>query len=148
MNVVALKPASADPRIVRALVAVSKQTRATLGIRLADIGLATGEDDVILAMRDGKPVCTAVLSLKLGVRETTMQRLMDQLVAHGHVEPADTPLFRLSRKGVDALADVAALRARLASDVEAMLGVEAVAKLTEYLETLETGFAHSLRSTV
>jgi DNA-binding MarR family transcriptional regulator len=148
MNVVALKPTSAEPRIVRALVAISKQTRATLGIRLADIGLATGEDDILLAMRDGTPVCAAVLSRKLGVREMTMQRLIDQLVAHGHIEPAENPLFRLSKKGADALADIAALRLRMASDIEAMLGAEGVDKLTEYLETLESGLAHSLRSTV
>jgi len=147
MNVVALKPATAEPRIVRVLIAVAKQTRATLGMRLAEIGLATGEDDVILAMQDGKPICIAELSRRIGIRHMTMQRLIDQLVEHGHVEMAEAPLFRLSPKGADTISEIAALRLRLASEIESVLGIEVASKLTEYLETLEDGFGYSLKPT-
>lgn len=148
MTVVALKIATYEPRIVRALVAVSKHTRATLGTRLAEIGLATGEDDVILAMNDGNPICIAELSRKLRIRHVTMQRLIDQLVTRGHIEQAETPLFRLSQKGTDTIAGITAMRRRMASDIEAVLGLDGVIELTEHLESLEDGFNNSLKSTL
>lgn len=148
MNVVALKPASANPRIIKALVAVSKQTRAVLGIRLASIGLATGEDDVILAMSNGRPVCAEQLSRRIGISQQTLHRLMQELVARGYVEIVERPLFRLSQKGTESIAHIEDVRTRIASEIEAMIGVDGIEKLADYLETVEDGFSLSLKSTV
>lgn len=148
MNVIALKRASAEPRIVATLIAVSKQTRAILGIRLADIGLAIGEDDVTMVMSDGKPICVAEISRKLAIRQETVSRLVEQLLAHGHVERAEGPLYRLSEDGFGLVEKIVTLRMRMADDIEALLGTDAVGILTEYLETLETGLGRALRPTI
>lgn len=148
MNVVALKPASANPRIIKALVAVSKQTRAVLGIRLASIGLATGEDDLILAMSDGKPICAEQLARRIGISQQTLNRVIQDLVARGYIEPAERPLFRLSRKGTVSISHIETLRVQIASEIESMVGVDGIDMLSEYLEAIEVGFSQFLRPTV
>ena len=115
---------------------------------MAEIGLATGEDDVVMVMGEGKPICVAEISRKLGIRHSTTQRLLDQLVLHGHIERAENPLFRLSKKGVDALAQIEALRVRMAADIEAMLGTIALSELAGHLEKIEAGFGEALNKTV
>lgn len=148
MNVVALKPSSANPRIIKALVAVSKQIRSMLALRLANIGLAIGEDDLILAMSDGKPICAEQLCRKIGISQQTLHRVIQDLVARGYVEPAERPLFRLSRKGNESVGHIEALRVQIASEIDAMIGVDGIEKLCEFLETIEAGFSHFLRPTL
>jgi DNA-binding MarR family transcriptional regulator len=140
MNVVAFPAAGTDPRIVTLLISVAKLTRAVVGLRLAEIGLSPGEDNILMCTDVGKPVEAGDLARTLGIRFSTLQRSVDHLVARGFLERRGA-FVKLTVDGEILLPRISAARASIANELEASLGAEAVGKMVASLELLENGLS-------
>ena len=98
--------------LVPTLLSLSKTTRALMGIRLADLGLHQGQDELLIALEMDKPVSVSALSEKLFVRPSTVSKMLDRLCAKGLVERMPSPqdarltLVKLTRDGQGVKTDV------------------------------------------
>lgn len=98
--------------LVPTLLSLSKTTRALMGIRLADLGLHQGQDELLIALDMSEPVSVSALSEKLFVRPSTVSKMLDRLSAKGLVARIPTPrdarltLVRLTEKGNAAKTEV------------------------------------------
>lgn len=94
--------------LVPTLLSLSKTTRALMGIRLADLGLHQGQDELLIALDMGEPLSVSALSEKLFVRPSTVSKMLDRLCAKGLVDRVPTArdarltLVRLTEKGDEA----------------------------------------------
>jgi DNA-binding MarR family transcriptional regulator len=136
MNVVAFPAAGADPRIVTLLISVSKLTRAMVGLRLAEIGLSAGEDNILMCVDVRKPVEASDLARSLGIRFSTLQRSVDHLIAEGYLERRDA-FVKLTEKGQALLPRITAARVSIANDLEVSEGTEVVGMMIGSLELIE-----------
>ena len=116
--------------LVPTLLSLAKTTRALMGLRLADLGLHQGQDELLIALEMDKPVSVSTLSERLVVRSSTVSNMVDRLCAKGFVERLPSPqdarltLVKLTRDGHAAKTDV-----RLLWD---MIGVELARKMEPY----------------
>lgn len=136
-NIVDLSDAGGgDTRIVKELVALSKMMKALVRLRLAEIGLQPGEDDVLIAMSGDRIASVSAIASELFVRFETMLRLVDQLVAKGHVERIAGPLIRLSANGARLLSQIERSRDQIAKDLGLRIGSIETDRVTEVLSEL------------
>lgn len=140
MTVVKL-PTPADPRITSVLIELSKKIRSLVGIRLAEIGLMTGEDEVLAAMRDGRPRTVSYLSTTLFVRLPTMRKCVDALVNKDLLERLAGPVVKITEKGASFVREIDLMHARLSRDISRTAGEEHVKKLLPDLETLSSSIS-------
>jgi DNA-binding MarR family transcriptional regulator len=145
MNVVDLPIArKPEPDIVDALIAISKKTRTILGLRLAELGLMTGEDDVLLAMDGGEAMSVTQLSTTMSVRFPTMLKAVDGLVERGFLDRVVGPVVRLSEQGHAVLSEIVALRAKITADLSSSLGADRVGALAKDLVDLGDSLGEGL----
>jgi DNA-binding MarR family transcriptional regulator len=113
--------------LVLTLLSLAKTTRALMGIRLADLGLHQGQDELLIALEIDMPVSVSTLSERLVVRPSTVSKMLDRLCAKGLVKRLPSPrdarltLVKLTRDGQAAKTDV-----QLLWD---MIGVELAGKM-------------------
>ena len=113
--------------LVPTLLSLAKTTRALMGIRLAELGLNQGQDELLIALEMDKPVSVSTLSDRLVVRPSTVSKMLDRLCAKGLVERLPSPqdarltLVKLTRDGHAAKTNV-----RLLWD---MIGIELARKM-------------------
>lgn len=69
--------------LVRALLSISKSTRAFLALLLSDIGLHLGQDQLIACLRHGEPMSVSTLADRIAVRPSTVSKMLDRLVEKG-----------------------------------------------------------------
>jgi DNA-binding MarR family transcriptional regulator len=83
-----------------------------MGIRLAELGLHQGQDELLMALDMGDPLSVSALSEKLVVRPSTVSKMLDPLCAKGLVDRVPTArdarltLVRLTEKGDSAKTQV------------------------------------------
>ena len=77
--------------LVPTLLSLTKTTRALMGIRLAELGLHQGQDELLMALQMDKPVSVSALSETLVVRPSTVSKMLDRLCAKGLVERLPSP---------------------------------------------------------
>jgi hypothetical protein len=133
-----------DPRIVTLLIDISKKMRATIGLRLAEIGLATGEDDILLAIRDGRTTSASELSRSMGIRFPTLVKAVDGLVGRNLLDRVTGPMVKLSHRGALLVPGIVETRKDVARDLVTALGADVVERLTADLEELDQGLGSSL----
>jgi DNA-binding MarR family transcriptional regulator len=124
VNVIEFKPGAHGADVVTALISISKQTRAILGLRLAELGLLTGEDDVLFAMRGGEAFSVTQLSASMSIRYPTMLKAVDGLVDRGFLDRVLGPVVRISARGQIAVPEIGAAKSKIARCLSADLGAE------------------------
>lgn len=133
-----------DPEIVSVLIRISKKTRTILGLRLAEIGLATGEDDLMLALQADRTATVETLSSDLGVRIPTIRRAVDRLAGRGLMDQITGSIIRLTEQGIAMQPKIIAVHKRMAADILRTIDVERLAKLTAELNELDSSLSVSL----
>jgi DNA-binding MarR family transcriptional regulator len=133
-----------DTEIVSVLIRISKKTRTILGLRLAEIGLATGEDDLLLALEAEHSVTVELLSEKLSVRLPTIRKSIERLAARGLVDCITFSRLRLTAEGAAMQPRVLAVHRRIAHDVSRVIDLDRLQKITAELNDLDAGLALSL----
>lgn len=76
---------SSDAQLVKLLFSISKTFRALLGLKLSELGLFNGQDELLLAIRGDEPLTVSVVADKLNVRPSTVSKMLDRLVEQGLV---------------------------------------------------------------
>ncbi|MBB4001621.1 MarR family transcriptional regulator [Aurantimonas endophytica] len=78
-------------RLLPNLLSISKSLRALMGLKLAELGLHPGQDELLLALSPNMGTGVSVLANRLGVRPSTVSKMVDLLVQAGQVERAVNP---------------------------------------------------------
>ncbi|WAJ29522.1 MarR family winged helix-turn-helix transcriptional regulator [Antarcticirhabdus aurantiaca] len=98
-------PDVADLQLVSLLVPISKHVRALLDLKLQDIGLEVGQDQLLLELSREKTQRSSKLAEKLAIRPSTLSKMADKLAAKGFVMREKTPddrrltILRLTEEG-------------------------------------------------
>ncbi|WP_062018202.1 MarR family winged helix-turn-helix transcriptional regulator [Aureimonas sp. AU4] len=69
----------AQAGLVASLLSISKSVRALMGLRLAELGLHPGQDELLLVLKDGTPQPVSQIAERLNVRASTMSKMKDRL---------------------------------------------------------------------
>ena len=78
--------ADADVAGVLSLVRIVKNARVLMALELAELGLHSGQDHLLMALREGASITVGHLAGKLGVRPSTVSKMVDRLAAAGMIE--------------------------------------------------------------
>lgn len=81
-----LRPPVQETRLVPTLLSITKSSRALIGIKLAEVGFHNGQDELILALDEERPITVSNLANELAVRPSTVSKMLDRLFAKGLVE--------------------------------------------------------------
>jgi Mn-dependent DtxR family transcriptional regulator len=133
-----------DTEIVTVLIRISKKTRTILGLRLAEIGLATGEDDLLLALDSEHAVTVEQLSEKLSVRLPTIRKSVERLAARGLVNCVTFSTLRLTAEGAGMQPRVMAVHRKIAHDIARAIDIDRLRAITAELNDLDAGLGLSL----
>jgi DNA-binding MarR family transcriptional regulator len=82
----AIKGASSQTSILHSLISVARSIRALLSLRLAELGLSNGQDEILLALGVGEAADATALAARLDMRDATLARLVDALIAKGLID--------------------------------------------------------------
>lgn len=63
--------------------ATSQALRALVGLKLAKLGLASGQDRMLIALAEHESLSVSALAAELNVRPSTVSKMMDRLTARG-----------------------------------------------------------------
>ncbi|MBB3952487.1 MarR family winged helix-turn-helix transcriptional regulator [Aureimonas jatrophae] len=117
-----------DSDLLVSLFSIVRALRALHGLKLAEIGLQVGQDDVLLALPQDGTVTVSQLATNASVRSSTISKMLTRLERDGfvvrepHASDARKSTVRILPKGVEireqALGVRAALDAELARDVD------------------------------
>jgi DNA-binding MarR family transcriptional regulator len=145
------RPAKAAPAtdFVPTLLSVAKQTRAIFGLKLSAAGFHNGQDQMLLALQPGCPSTVSHLADTLGVRPSTVSKMLDRLIEKGFLERfADTrdarkTLVRITPAGVAAQRRIQKVWDAIAEDLTLSIG-EGTDALTVELTKLDRYLASKL----
>lgn len=70
-----------DHDFVSALLSLAKTTRALFGIRLTEIGLHLGQDQLLQRLDPERPITVSALGEALNVRPSTVSKMVDRLAS-------------------------------------------------------------------
>ena len=118
------------PDIVQSLLSIAKSTRALFGLRLAELGLSNGQDEMLLALDEVEPISVTALAEKLSVRPSTVSKALDRLVSRGMAQryyyetDARQTLVRITPEGVDVRKRVTEMRENLEAELNAALAAD------------------------
>ncbi|MEE2951505.1 MAG: MarR family winged helix-turn-helix transcriptional regulator [Pseudomonadota bacterium] len=75
-----VSPEAAPGALIPSLISITKCSRALLDLRLHEIGLNAGQDHLLMALEpNGDPVLVSHLADKVGVRASTVSKMLDRL---------------------------------------------------------------------
>ena len=133
-----------DPKaIVPSLLQISKSIRAILGLRLAEIGIFNGQDEMLLCLEDGDQLSISTLADRLQVRPSTVSKMADRLAENGllsrHRDLADTrvTLIGITEQGLQTRMKVMVIRERLETELRRGYAPQDTASLIESITALE-----------
>ena len=146
-----LEPArSPNVQLVEMLFSITKKFRALLGIKLSELGLFNGQDELLLAIRGDDPLTVTLVAERLNVRPSTVSKMLDRLVDQGlvlrlpHGTDARRSLVQITPAGREKCEGVLAVHESLeASIVKAIKGDPAT--LAHALAETEGLLSHRLR---
>ena len=72
--------------LVPTLLSISKTTRALMGLKLAEIDLHQGQDELLAVLSEDDAMRVSELANRLSVRASTISKMMDRLAEKGLVE--------------------------------------------------------------
>lgn len=138
---------SAD--FVPTLLSVAKQTRAIFGLKLSAAGFHNGQDQMLLALQPDCPTTVSHLADTLGVRPSTVSKMLDRLIEKGllarfaDLRDARKTLVRITPAGIEAQRRIQSVWDAIAADFSVSIGDGADA-LTEELSKLDRHLASKL----
>ena len=74
-----------EPMMVNTIMALAKRTRAYVGIRLKEVGLAIGQDELLVSLDEHDGATVSALAELIFVRPSTVSKMLDRLAAKGLV---------------------------------------------------------------
>jgi DNA-binding MarR family transcriptional regulator len=132
------------------LIAISKSTRALRGMKLAELGLHNGQDELLMAA-DLKGCTVSVIADRLAIRPSTVSKMLDRLVERGLMERrADRQdgrrtILRITDAGVLARVQVIKARQELEDDLAKSLGAALHLTVASSLVECQTHLSDRLR---
>lgn len=75
-----------DEPVLTLALATSQALRALVGLKLAKLGLASGQDRLLIALADNESLSVSALAAELNVRPSTVSKMMDRLTARGYTQ--------------------------------------------------------------
>lgn len=139
------KPSRSPPPafLLQSLISISKATRALMGLKLGEIGLANGQDELLLLLDKDTPQQVTTLAERLGVRPSTVSKTLERLVQRGLArrEPSkvDTrmTLVTITPLGAEERDRLVLLRVELEAVLTAKMSLNDLDHLAETLQGLE-----------
>lgn len=144
-------PDGGEKGIVATIVSISKTMRVILGLKVAELDLFAGQDDMILALSLETPIRTSALAATINVRPSTVSKMVDRMYAKGLVErttemrDARLTLVCLTPAGVEIQAQLKHIRAELDSELERYAASEDVGISVADLQGLDRVLAKRLQ---
>lgn len=117
--------------------------RALVGLRLATLGLASGQDRMLIALRDTRGLSVSTLANKLTVRPSTVSKMADRLAEKGLLTRLDDPndhrrtYVELTPEGIAASEKVAELCNQIDAELVLSLSSEEITTMTNGVAILE-----------
>lgn len=133
-----------DPKagILQTLISIAQSIRALLGLRLAELSLANGHDEILLRL-DAEPESAAILAARLEMRETVLTKLLEPLIARGLIErvgdvhDARRGLMRLTAAGAVMQERIRDIWNEIGNDLVGAKGSEQLDRLIVELESMQ-----------
>jgi DNA-binding MarR family transcriptional regulator len=130
--IVQAQPATASTRdnspvrVVPSLVAIAKLTRCLLTLKLADVGLFNGQDELLLSLEVGVPMSVSDVAEALDVRPSTVSKMVDRLSERGLVERSKGAdqrrvLVSVTAAGIELTARILAIHAVIETEIARFL---------------------------
>ena len=147
--VVALSEPSSP--VVTSLLRISKATRALVSLKLAEIGIHPGQDQMLDILDEEEPVAVSVLASALCVRPSTASKMIDRLLADDLVSRSETDtdkrrsLIRLTSKGAKARDAIRTVWRDMEEYLLANMPADEVARLDSALHRTDEVLAARLR---
>jgi DNA-binding MarR family transcriptional regulator len=129
--------------ILQTLISIARSIRALLSLRLAEVGLGYGQDEVLLALEENTPINTAILAARLELRMELVSRLLEPLIAKGFVERVGDLrdprriMVQASGSGIEMQDRVRAIWNEVGNDLIGAQGGEQLDRLIGELEGLQ-----------
>ncbi|MBB3999414.1 MarR family winged helix-turn-helix transcriptional regulator [Aureimonas pseudogalii] len=125
--------APASPSLLPLALSTAQAIRALLGLKLAPLGLSSGQDRLLIVLSRHPRMSVSALASELGVRPSTVSKMADRLIDKQLVQRSDDPVDRRR-----SFLDLTAQGHRLTEQVAAVCdNVEA--ELTAAVEDEEIG---------
>ncbi|WP_279483018.1 MarR family winged helix-turn-helix transcriptional regulator [Aureimonas sp. SK2] len=137
--------------ILSAALATSQSLRAFLGLKLAKLGLASGQDRLLIALADNTSLSVSALADELNVRPSTVSKMMDRLAARGYTQrlpdPADARRInlQLTPDGEEICTRLRTLWRDIDAELTADLSAHEKACISDGIALLDTRIAYRLR---
>jgi MarR family transcriptional regulator, organic hydroperoxide resistance regulator len=137
--------------LVRALLSISKSTRAFLALLLSDIGLHLGQDQLIACLQHGEPMSVSTLADRIAVRPSTVSKMLDRLVEKGAVrrvvsaQDARRTMVLLTEEGAALKPRVAQVWARLESELSGGMSPDEARAVKDAMARMDLLLATRLR---
>lgn len=147
----ATQPQEASPAVVTALLSIAKSTRAFTSLKLAEIGLHPGQDQLIDRLPPGVPVSVSVLAQQLSVRASTVSKMLDRLIERGLLRrladqsDARRTMVQLTAEGEKAQVAVRDIWNRLERELTSSLAADDLAALAATLGEVDALLSQRLR---
>lgn len=112
-----------DANMVLHLLSIAKSTRALTGLKLAEMDFHNGQDELLLALDEARPISVSRLADELHVRPSTVSKMLDRLVVKGLVErsadnrDARRTVVGITPAGLDAKSLLLKLRGKLEAEL-------------------------------
>ncbi|BDA85248.1 hypothetical protein Sa4125_27900 [Aureimonas sp. SA4125] len=129
--------------LIPTLLSLSKTTRALMGIKLAEVGLHQGQDELLMSLEHGSPMSVSALSEKLCVRPSTVSKMLDRLCAKGLVDRIPSPrdarltLVRLTPSGDAMKTEVRQLWGMIEADLSSRMAQDGIDTMMGALGTID-----------
>lgn len=130
------------PGLLQRLVSVSQAIRALLQLRLAELGLSNGQDEILMGLAEKTPISAAALAVQLDLRPRQVVLLLDGLAEKGLVDtigmsrdPRRT-MIQLTAAGLAKQAAVRSLWQELNRDLQPPDGKPQIDRLNDVLTLL------------
>ena len=131
-----------SPGLLQRLVSVSQAIRALLQLRLAELGLSSGQDEILMGLAEKTPISAAALAVRRDLRPRQVVVLLDGLAEKGLVDavglsrdPRRT-MIQLTAAGLAQQAAVRRLWEELNRDLQPPDGKPQIDRLNEVLTLL------------
>jgi len=122
--------AAPDPTLLVHLNAISKSTRQLVAMRLAEVGVIVGQDQLIDYLDPVQPRSGQDAALALSVRPSTVSKMLDRLQQRGWITRAQDhgdmrkTLVLLTESGVEAKGNVHRVWAAVEAELTNVLGAD------------------------
>ena len=129
--------------ILQTLISIARSIRALLSLRLAELGLGSGQDEILLSLQSGESASTAILATRLDLRETSLSKLLEPLIAKGLIErvgemrDARRMVVRISHAGTAMQERVQGIWNEIGNDLVGPMGSEQLDRLITELEGMQ-----------